>query len=145
MSTVDPIEYALELTRRAPNAYNVWLNLSAAYLRVKSVKEALAAAAQAIRLAPHVEDVWLNRAKLHIQLGDPSAAEDDYTQAVVLYDVHNNKKSLYETLSKRAYSRSLIGDYQGALDDLFLVKKHSSLEKHDLDLYSYCNSMLEQD
>lgn len=145
MSTVDPIEYALELTRRSPNEHSVWLNLSGAYLRVKSIKEALAASSQAIRLAPHMEEVWLNRAKLHIQIGDPSAAEDDYTQAIVLYDVHQNKAALYSTLSRRAYSRSLIGDFQGAVDDLLLVKKNNSLEKQDIDLFNYCSAMLEQD
>lgn len=143
MDHLESIDYVLELTRRTPTDFNVWLKLAQTYLRLKSLKESYAAASQAIRLAAHVEEVWLFRASLNIKSGDPSSAEDDYTQAIVLADVHGNKDLYYSTLKLRAYSRSLIGDFQGALDDLILVRKYMILDKRSLELYQYCTSMLE--
>ncbi len=128
-----------------PNNYNVWIELSLVYLKTHLHKESIAAASRAIQIAPYNEISWLNRASIYNKLEDHSLEEDDLTQAIVIYTVKKDNEHKNETLKLRAHARSIIADYQGAIDDVLLIKKYHKLDIKTKYLLQYCEAALLKD
>ena len=127
------------------NEYKDWLDISKNFVNIQAMKEAYSAASQAVFLAKSKEESWIHRGNLQIKLGNYEQAEDDYTQALILSKLHQNKKACWESMGKRAYVRSIIGDYQGAVDDLLILRKETVLNKQNIQILSYCKAMLLKD
>jgi len=76
--------YAVEWTRREPENAAAWNQLRTAYMFLRQLDDALAAATMAAQLAPRNAAMWRRLGEINVELDDPTAALAAFREATAV-------------------------------------------------------------